>query len=67
MTTFSRTSRICSHVRSLSRKKKSLGIKLPLVLDVVKDEDMIETIRAGKHIIIAVPIKDIQSSGETAK
>lgn len=44
---------------------KSLGIKLPLILDVVEDEDMIETILAGKHMIIAIPIEDIQTSGET--
>lgn len=43
---------------------KSLGVKLPLILDVVEDEDMIETIRAGKHMIIAIPIEDIQTPGE---
>lgn len=43
---------------------KSLGVKLPLVLDLVEDEDMIETIRAGKHMIIAIPIEDIQTPGE---
>ncbi len=43
---------------------KSLDIKLPLVLDVVEDEEMMETIRAGKHMIIAIPIEDIHTSGE---
>ncbi len=46
---------------------KSLGIKLPLILNVVEDEGMIETIRAGKHMIIAIPIEDVQMPEESAK
>ncbi len=46
---------------------KSIGVKLPLVLDLVEDEDMIETIRAGKHMIIAIPIENVQVDEEKVK
>jgi len=46
---------------------KSLGIDLPLVLDVVEEEHMIETMKSGKYLIIAIPVEDIHLSGESTK
>ena len=36
----------------------SIRVKLPLTLKVVEDEKMIETIKEGKWIIIAIPVKE---------
>lgn len=37
---------------------KDIKIKLPTTFEVVEDEEMIKTIREGKHIVIAIPIEE---------
>ena len=37
----------------------SLRVKTPLTLDVVEDEVMIETVKSGKYLIIAIPVEDV--------
>ena len=36
----------------------TIRVKLPTTFDVVEDEEMIKTIKEGRHIIIAIPIKE---------
>lgn len=36
----------------------NIKLKLPAVFEVVDDEEMIETIKEGKWIIIAIPVKE---------
>jgi len=37
----------------------SLSVKIPKVLDLVDDDVMIETVKSGKYLIIAIPVEDI--------
>jgi len=37
-----------------------IKVKFPAVFEVVEDEEMIETIKEGKWIIIAIPIKNVE-------
>ena len=37
----------------------SLKVKIPRILDVVDDNAMIETVKSGKYLIIAIPVEDI--------
>ena len=41
---------------------KILKIKFPLVLEVVDSDEMNETVSAETHIIIAIPIENIEDS-----
>ena len=44
----------------------SLSVKIPRILDLVDDDVMIETVKSGKYVIIAIPVKDliIEKRGE---
>ena len=37
----------------------SLSVKMPRILDLVEDDVMIETVKSGKYVIIAIPVEDI--------
>ena len=45
----------------------SLEVKIPKILDMVDDDVMIETVKSGKFIIIAIPITDILVEKQTEK
>jgi len=40
---------------------KKLEIRLPIILEVVDEEQMNETLEQGEHIVIAVPLGDVKS------